>query len=88
METQILFKKQTFFFPNLYKLHNVYILMEFYLILLRRVYPQGPLDLTIVMWSAPNVALLPLQYGLITLAPCNDLSRMSSGTIHAQNFKL
>jgi hypothetical protein len=30
-----------FFFPNLYKLHNSYILMDFYLILSREVCPRS-----------------------------------------------
>jgi hypothetical protein len=44
-------QKDKLFFPNLCKLHNLYILMEFYLVLLREVCPrssqgkfvQGPL---------------------------------------------
>jgi hypothetical protein len=29
------------FFPNLYKIYNLYILMDFHLILSRRVYPRS-----------------------------------------------
>jgi hypothetical protein len=31
----------TLFFPNLYKVHNMYILMDFYLVLSKGVYPRS-----------------------------------------------
>jgi hypothetical protein len=39
------FQEEKLFFPNLYKLHNLYILMNFYLVFLRGV----PLDLMAVV---------------------------------------
>jgi hypothetical protein len=41
METQILFDMKKIFFPKLYKFHNLYILIDFYLILPKEVCPRS-----------------------------------------------
>ena len=40
-ENPILLQEEKLFFPNLYKLHKLYILMDFYLVLLRGVYTRS-----------------------------------------------
>ena len=41
------------FFPNLYMVYNLYILVDLYLSS-QREFVQGPLDPTPIVWSAPN----------------------------------
>jgi hypothetical protein len=61
MEIQILFKQTNFLFPNLYKCCSLYVLMDFYLILLKKVCPRSshPTD---IAWSASKICKLLSLY--------------------------